>query len=246
MPSENRHPSGEGPEPSKPTTEAEVRSRLLNVLKKYRPGMIETGWEETEDNISQMQPVEVEVVLYGHPFDLASDLEDVTNTIVEFPGLRSQLTEALDGLDVVGFLRELAISTREYWNPTRDHPTYKNIKALRTILFGQEAGPRRQQEKQAKSRPPVELRNVEDSVFVLEKEKGALTAPQYNVIKRLVDTFPDGLKIDELEAPPYGGARRVLQRLMNEDGDWARVIKFPGGKGRGGYRLVRPNETAHT
>jgi hypothetical protein len=69
-------------------------------------------------------------------------------------------------------------------------------------------------------------------------EKSALTLPQYDVVKALLEAGKRGLSKDELDRKSkHGDARKILKRLAESDPDWKAVIYFPGKTG-GGYRIA--------
>jgi hypothetical protein len=78
-----------------------------------------------------------------------------------------------------------------------------------------------------------------DDVVVLGKPK-RLTKPRYDVIKALVNAFPQTLTQDQLIAKSdHSDAVGILKRLARRDPDWKVVIKLAGSTG-GGYGLIDP------
>ncbi len=90
---------------------------------------------------------------------------------------------------------------------------------------------------------PVVMGKPREPVFVLGKRKGPLTIGRWTALKKLVDAYPNGVDKDTLEKG-CGGARGALTKLQ-EDKDFEKVIHLPGGKGKGGYRLVWPEGHVH-
>jgi hypothetical protein len=72
-------------------------------------------------------------------------------------------------------------------------------------------------------------------VIVDGKEKKLRSDNMFDVVKALVDAWPNGLWKDELEKVD-AGARRIL-RTLRRDPDWFPVIVMPGRKCRG-YRVL--------
>jgi hypothetical protein len=103
-----------------------------------------------------------------------------------------------------------------------------------------ESGPT--EEDDLESGPTVEMTRLCEPVFVLGRKK-RLTQAQFNVVKALLEAGESGLSKDELECICDPGnetchdGRKILNRLIKKDSDWARVIQKPGIKGRG-YRIL--------
>ncbi len=86
--------------------------------------------------------------------------------------------------------------------------------------------------------PQVVLRGATDGPIVLGKERPRLTPAQYQVVKTLIDAFPDRLSKDELKGKSkVGDPIKVIDRLAKKDKDWAVVLYKPG-QPHGGYGIV--------
>ena len=83
----------------------------------------------------------------------------------------------------------------------------------------------------------VVLYGPHEAPVVNDHDKPTLTYECYRVVKALVDAGNRGRSLAKLQELA-SSARRILKRLCDEDEDWREVIWFPGGKGRGGYRIV--------
>ena len=62
------------------------------------------------------------------------------------------------------------------------------------------------------------------------KDKGILSAPQYQAVAALLEAGPRGLSLEGMnqKCGNKKGWRQVLLRLRR-DSEWAKVIAFPGG-----------------
>jgi hypothetical protein len=68
-------------------------------------------------------------------------------------------------------------------------------------------------------------------------EQDRLTAPQYDVVKALIEAGERGLSKDELDRnSKHGDARNILKRLAKSNSIWKDVIHFAGKTG-GRYRI---------
>jgi hypothetical protein len=65
-----------------------------------------------------------------------------------------------------------------------------------------------------------------------------LAGKPYRVIEALVDAGPGGLSLAKLGTESgCPDARKILKRLCESDRRWKAVIRFPGVRGGGGYRI---------
>lgn len=85
-------------------------------------------------------------------------------------------------------------------------------------------------------RCPVELNGEGQSVMVKGVALKPITERQYAVIKMLHDYFPASVTLGQFEKNDILDAHKKLQTISTYSG-WEDVIEFPGGKGKGGYRL---------
>jgi hypothetical protein len=83
---------------------------------------------------------------------------------------------------------------------------------------------------------PVVLRSRREPPTVLGlPRKKPLTFAEYNVVKALLGAGRDGLTTPELHAASgHAQPDKILRKLIEKDSEWAKVIQFPGAKGRGG------------
>ena len=106
-----------------------------------------------------------------------------------------------------------------------------------------------EQEETANHPPPpaVELREIDERPIVFGKEKCLLNRVPYKCIAALLRCYPSGLKLDELKSVSER-AWVALHELRKDDPDWKKAIIFPGGRGKGGYRIAPhvPSTRAHT
>ncbi len=68
--------------------------------------------------------------------------------------------------------------------------------------------------------------------------KHRLTTPQFNVLQTLIEAGPAGLSMDQLiKKSGHSDAIGILNRIVQRDPDWERVISFAKSPG-GGYRIL--------
>jgi DNA-binding NtrC family response regulator len=88
----------------------------------------------------------------------------------------------------------------------------------------------------------VVLNGPEGTPVVLGREKPKLSCAQYDIIEALLAAGKKGLSKDEMDkASGHPEARKVLKKLCDSDADWAAVIRRPGKRGQGGYRITDRN-----
>lgn len=77
-----------------------------------------------------------------------------------------------------------------------------------------------------------------DEPIVRGHRKPRLTDARYDIVLALLQAGDNGLSKDQLDHKScHTEARKILKRLAHSDPDWARVIQFPGSRGRG-YRIL--------
>ncbi len=84
---------------------------------------------------------------------------------------------------------------------------------------------------------PVALTGPDDPAIVYGQPGTLLTAKEYPLVRALIAAWPKPLKKSELEAVD-GSAISVLKALARKSVSWQAVLGFPGGKSKGGYRLL--------
>lgn len=88
--------------------------------------------------------------------------------------------------------------------------------------------------------PPITLQGEDQPILVLGQPKECPSDLAYFVLSALKNAFPDGVPLSRL-TDEASDARGILRRLR-KDADWQRVIHMPGRTGKGGYRLVWPDD----
>ena len=89
---------------------------------------------------------------------------------------------------------------------------------------------------------PVSVRSEAERRVRVNGRETTLTVPQFDVIRVLIDRFPDGATKDDLNRlSRHTDGRGILVRL-SRDSLWKDVIAFPGSPGAGGYRLTVPGD----
>jgi integrase/recombinase XerC len=87
----------------------------------------------------------------------------------------------------------------------------------------------------------VILGGPDDNPIVLDLTKPRLRRKPHRVVKTLLDAGPNGLSERALIAlSGCGGARGILKALCENDAEWRAVIRFPGKRGGGHYRIDFP------
>jgi hypothetical protein len=87
----------------------------------------------------------------------------------------------------------------------------------------------------AKSR--VVLRGQHEPPLIDDQQTEVLTRAQYDVVRALLDAFPDRLTKDQLDKQSKrGDARKIMKRLADSDLRWQAVLLF-GGRTGGGYGI---------
>lgn len=115
---------------------------------------------------------------------------------------------------------------------------------LRCIAVRLEAGDRGPVESPAsradEPRASVWLGKPGDRPKIRGKHVPRLTPARYNVIKALLDRWPDGLSKDELVTESgHGDAVNIVKTIYKLSPEWTSAIKLPGREGRGeGYRIL--------
>jgi hypothetical protein len=162
-----------------------------------------------------------------------SDPIDITN-------VSRQIVNALDGYDAASLMEELSneVEYVSQWLLAQTSPLPGDQEDSQPGDSAAERPIRRDTASTAGApKPRVVLRDRAEAPLVLGKEKRILTAPQYDVVKALLDAGDRGLTKDELENKSgHGDARKILKRLANKDSDWGKVIQFARITG-GGYRI---------
>jgi hypothetical protein len=80
-----------------------------------------------------------------------------------------------------------------------------------------------------------------DKPLVLGRPKPVLGPIPHKVIRTLIEAGEDGLSLVDLRVESkHQGARNILKRIAATDPDWEYVIRFPGRRRLGGYRIGHP------
>jgi hypothetical protein len=80
---------------------------------------------------------------------------------------------------------------------------------------------------------PVILGGPDEAPVVYGVEKKRLTFPRYNIIKALLEAVRNLSKNELDKRSGHTDARKLLKKMVQEDGDWARAIIMPQGPGTG-------------
>lgn len=84
---------------------------------------------------------------------------------------------------------------------------------------------------------PFEFEDFDKQPVVNGNVKPHLTQAEHDILTALLEAGERGLTKDELDERSGRTDSRKYLRKLARDADWASVIVFPEGKGRGGYRL---------
>jgi hypothetical protein len=87
----------------------------------------------------------------------------------------------------------------------------------------------------------VEIREPGEPYRVRGRDKGPLVGKRYDIIKALIDVYPDGLSLPELRTVTgCKGPNVLLERMCKADRDLKSVVRFPRESGKGTYRIAEP------
>jgi hypothetical protein len=89
----------------------------------------------------------------------------------------------------------------------------------------------------------ITLGTIDDSPIVCGKKKKKLSVREYNILKTLIDAYPDRLSMKEIaEKPNHSEPSKALGKLSKKDPDWKRAISMPGIGGSGKGYGINPAE----